>query len=90
MSLALILACLWVVAATCVAMLPMRLQYFLGVTLLLAALVLIAVIFVQHGAMLGAIALFGFVSMFRRPLRHFWRRAWGMPADDGPDAEKAK
>ncbi|SFL94531.1 DUF2484 family protein [Shimia aestuarii] len=79
MSFALILACLWVLAAAIVAMLPMRHQYLPGVALLIAAPILIGVIWVQHGAWLGGVALFGFLSMFRRPLRYFYRRARGVP-----------
>lgn len=77
MSLALILACLWVLAATIVAMFPMKRQYLPGGLLLAAAPVLIGVIWWQHGPVLGVIALFGFVSMFRNPLRYYYRRARG-------------
>ena len=82
MSLALILACLWVLAATVVAMLPMRRQYLPGVILLIAAPLLIGVIWVQHGPWLGGVALFGFLSMFRRPLRYFYRRARGISDEE--------
>ena len=84
MTLTLKLACLWVLAATGVAMLPMRYQYVPGVALLLAAPVLISVIWVEHGWMFGAVALFGFVSMFRRPLMFFGRKALGLPAEELP------
>lgn len=79
MSLSLILACLWVLASAAVAALPMRRQYAPGVALLIAAPILIGVIFYEHGALLGAAALFGFVSMFRRPLWYFGRKALGLP-----------
>ena len=77
MSLTLILACLWVLAATGVAMLPMRHQYVPGVGLLILAPVLIGVIWYEHGIWLALVAIFGFVSMFRRPLLYFWRKARG-------------
>ena len=77
MSLSLILACLWVLASALVAGLPMRKQYVPGVALLIAAPVLIGVIFYEHGALLGFAALFGFVSMFRNPLIYFAKRARG-------------
>ena len=77
MSLSLILACFWVLSATVVAMLPMRRQYIPGVALLIAAPFLIGVISWEHGLLFGGVALFGFISMFRNPLRYFWQRARG-------------
>lgn len=81
MSLSLTLACFWVLASALVAALPMRRQFLPGVTLLIAAPVLIGVIFYEHGTLLGFAALFGFVSMFRRPLLYFGRKALGMPVE---------
>ncbi|MEM9707606.1 MAG: DUF2484 family protein [Pseudomonadota bacterium] len=80
MSAAVITACLWVVAATIVAMLPMRRQYAPGLALLLAAPLLIAWIWIKLGWILGACALAAFVSMFRHPLRYLFRKATGRPA----------
>jgi len=80
-SLSLILACFWVLASALVAALPMRKQYVPGVALLIAAPALIGVIFYEHGALLGFAALFGFVSMFRRPLMYFGRKALGLPVE---------
>ena len=77
MSLSLILACLWVLAATAVAMLPMRRQFLPGGALLFLAPVLIAVIWWEHGVLFGFAALLGFLSMMRNPLRYLWRRAKG-------------
>lgn len=79
MSLSVFLAIAWVFVATLVAMLPMRLQYAPGVALLAAAPVLIVVLGLQFGwlAALGATA--AFVSMFRNPLRYFWRKWRGHP-----------
>lgn len=82
MSLTLIIACVWVLAAAAVAMLPMRHQYVPGVALLLAAPVLIGLIFYQHGILLGCVASFGFLSMFRRPLRYLGRKALGWPVEE--------
>ena len=67
----------WVFASAIVAMLPMRLQYIPGVALLIAAPVLIGVIWVQVAWWAGALALAAFVSMYRNPLRYFWARAMG-------------
>lgn len=77
MSLPLILGALWVVAAAIVAMLPMRRQYVPGVALLIAAPLLILWIGYAHGWIWAALGLAAFVSMFRNPLRYFWRRFRG-------------
>ena len=77
MSLSLILGCVWVVAATVVAMLPMRHQYAPGLGLLIAAPVLIGFIGYQHGLIWAVLGFAGFVSMMRNPLRYLWRRARG-------------
>lgn len=68
------LSILWVFAAVTVALLPMRLQYAPGIVLLLAAPVLIGAIGLQHSWLLAFVAMAGFVSMFRNPLRYFWAR----------------
>ena len=80
MSLSLTLACMWVLASTVVAMLPMRFQYAPGVLLLIAAPVLLAWIGMDHGWWIAGLGLAGFVSMFRNPLRYFWNKAKGQAA----------
>ncbi|HID68316.1 MAG TPA: DUF2484 family protein [Roseibacterium sp.] len=77
MSLALILACIWVIASAIVAMLPMRLQFPLGVPLLIASLPLVAFVGYTHGWIWTAIVLAAVVSMFRNPLRYFAKRLIG-------------
>ncbi|MBT8411190.1 MAG: DUF2484 family protein [Octadecabacter sp.] len=72
-----IIAALWVLAATVVALLPMRMQYVPGVALLLMAPVLIIWLAVLYGWWVGVLALLAFVSMFRNPLRYLWARARG-------------
>lgn len=74
MSLSLFLGTLWVLAATVTAFLPMRRQYAPGVTLLVAAPLLLGFIGYQHGLWIALLGLAGFVSMFRNPLRYIWRR----------------
>lgn len=73
----LILCCIWVLASAGVAMLPMRRQYVPGVALLVAAPVLIAMIGVQYGWVFAVLGLAAFLSMFRNPLRYFYRRLRG-------------
>ena len=77
MSSSLVLGGLWVLASALVAMLPMRLQYFPGILLLIAAPALIGAIWWQHGVWIGLAALFAFLSMFRNPLRYLWKRVRG-------------
>lgn len=77
MSLSLIAACIWVLIATLVAMLPMRLQYPPGITLLVLVPFGLAWIAYDHGWGFAVAGFLTFVSMFRNPLVYFWRRAKG-------------
>ena len=88
MSTPLILGCLWVVASTVVAMLPMRAQMVPGLTLLLAAPLLLVWIGWEHGWIWAGTGLIAFLSMFRNPLRYFLRRALGRPAPLPPELKK--
>lgn len=67
----------WVFASALVAMLPMRWQYVPGVALLLAAPVLIGLIAQSVGLWSAFAAVLAFGSMFRNPLRYFYRRLTG-------------
>ena len=84
MSPSLLIGCIWVVAAAITALLPMRLQYPPGITLLVAAPFVIGFIGYEHGWIWTVLALFAFVSMFRRPLFALVR--WGRRKVTG-DAE---
>lgn len=81
MPLSLTLSALWVVAATCVAMLPMRWQYAPGITLLILALPLCVMVGREVGWLWLAVVLFAVLSMYRRPLgallRHLRARVGG-------------
>ena len=77
MSLSLIAGALWVVAASLVAMLPMRRQYPPGILLLVAAPVLLGWIAADHGWWIFGAGLLAFVSMFRNPLIYLARRLRG-------------
>ncbi|MCB1341653.1 MAG: DUF2484 family protein [Pseudooceanicola sp.] len=81
MSWALIAAALWALAATVTAFLPMRRQFAPGVILLALAPVLIAWLWIVHGWIAGLLALAGFLSMFRNPLRYFWRKWRGLETE---------
>jgi len=74
MYLSAVFSALWVVCATIVAMLPMRMQYPPGITLLICAPILIIWLGYDFGWFVSALALAGFVSMFRHPLRFLWRK----------------
>lgn len=71
----------WVFASALVAMLPMRWQYVPGVALLLAAPVLIFLIAQALGAWVAIAALAAFGSMYRNPLRYFWKRLTGQEVE---------
>ncbi|MEQ8897422.1 MAG: DUF2484 family protein [Roseovarius sp.] len=73
----LVLACLWGIAATLVAMLPMRWQFAPGIALLLGAPVLIWRLAVEYGWLAALVAVLAVLSMFRRPLQYYARRALG-------------
>lgn len=82
MSLSLVLGCLWIIASALVAMLPMRRQMVPGLALLIAAPALLVWIGMEHGWIWLAVGLFAFVSMFRRPLIYFVRKAMGLPTPE--------
>ena len=67
----------WALASTVVAILPMRHQYIPGVALLIAAPLLILWIGIAVTWWAAILALVGFVSMFRNPLRYLWAKARG-------------
>ena len=69
----------WVLASATVALLPMRFQYAPGLTLLLAAPVLIAWIARDVGSFAAAAVLVAFLSMYRNPLLYLARKAIGLP-----------
>ena len=73
-----ILASIWVLVATVVAFLPMRWQVPPGIVLLVAAPVIIMMLGNEHGWMLALAGTAGFVSMFRKPLLHCWRKWRGV------------
>jgi hypothetical protein len=75
----LILGALWVIAAAITALLPMRAQMIPGVALLIAAPLLLLWIGFTQGFGWVAIGLFAFLSMFRRPLNYFTRKALRLP-----------
>ncbi len=77
MNAAIIIGALWVVASAIVAFLPMKHQYVPGIMLLALAPVLIIWLAFVYGLLVGAVALFAFVSMFRNPLIYIYRRLRG-------------
>lgn len=76
MSWAALLACLWVLAATLVAFLPMRRQFAPGLALLIVAPAIIIWLTSAINVWVGLAALVGFISMFRNPLRYIAKRAF--------------
>jgi hypothetical protein len=88
MSTPLIIAALWVFAATATAFLPMRRQMVPGIALLVAAPVLILWIGATHGWLWAGLGLLAFLSMFRNPLIYFWKRATGRPVSLPPELQE--
>lgn len=84
MSLPLIFGAVWVIAGAITAALPMRLQRYPGLPLLVAAPILLTWIGWVHGFLWMAVGLFAFLSMFRRPLNYLIRRALGLRLPDLP------
>ena len=80
MSVPLICAFIWVLVATVVAFMPLRLQYLPGLALSLIAPPLIAWIGLQHSFWIALAAILAFVSVFRNPLRYYWRKWRGQLA----------
>ena len=78
MSTSLILGCLWVVASTITALLPMRRQMIPGLALLLAAPALLWFIASEHGFWVFVRTLLAALSLFRNPIIYFARRAMGL------------
>ncbi len=87
MSAPVVAAIFWALAATATALLPMRRQMVPGVALLIAAPLLIVWLGATHGWLWTLPALAAFLSMFRNPLIHLFRRATGRPAPLPPDLE---
>lgn len=81
MYLSIIFAAFWVVASTITALLPMRHQYKPAITLLILAPALILWLGYDFGWWLSALALIGFVSMFRNPLRYIYKKLACVPVE---------
>ena len=88
MSWSVIAAVVWVFAATGVAMLPMRRQFPPGLLLLIAAPLLIIWLGFDFGWIASAGALAAFVSMFRNPIRFYWRKWRGLEGETNPGGQK--
>jgi hypothetical protein len=85
LSLPLVLGCVWVLAATLTALLPMRRQMLPGLVLLALAPVLLVWIGIEHGMWWTVAGLLAFASMFRNPLIALARRALGLPVEVPPE-----
>jgi len=85
MSTSIILGCLYVLAATVTAMLPMKRQYIPGVCLLLGAPLLLIYIGYEHGLIVAGLCVLAFVSMMRNPLRYLWAKLRGQNPELPPE-----
>ena len=81
MPVSLTLASLWIIAASAIAMLPMRWQFLLGIPLLVLVVPLLVHVGLDVGWGWAALFFAGLASMFRRPLtgigRYLVRRMSG-------------
>lgn len=70
-----ILACLWTVTATLIAILPSRDRHWRAAYLLIAAgIPILGWVTLQNGPWIGLIVLAAGASILRWPLIHLWRR----------------
>ncbi|MEO6301089.1 MAG: DUF2484 family protein [Paracoccaceae bacterium] len=90
MSWSLIVGALWVIAVAITAALPMRLQKFPGLPLLIAAPFLLVWIGWTYGWFWVAIGTFAFLSMFRRPINYLTRKALGLQLPELPPELRPK
>ncbi len=74
MSPALLLACLWAVAANVAGMLPSRRKHWPAAWALIATgLPILAFVFARHGPWIGLLCLAAALSILRWPVLHLWR-----------------
>lgn len=76
-SAAFLAACLWVIASTITALLPMRLQYAPGLTLLITAPFILLWIGAAHGPWIAALCTLAVISPMRHPLLFLARKVLG-------------
>lgn len=81
MTLSLAFACLWVVVATAIAMLPRRIHWPAAYGLIVLGIPLVGWVTYQNGAIFGLIALGAGVSVLRWPVIHLFRWLRGNRAD---------
>jgi hypothetical protein len=87
MTLSLALACLWVVTACVIAMLPSRRNHWPQAWALIAVgIPLLGYVTYENGPWWGLAALFAGASILRWPLRHLVARLRTPPPEEGRDA----
>ena len=74
MSLSIILACLWVVTASVIAMFPSRRHHWPAAYFLIAVgLPILVFVFAENGFWAGMVALAAGISVLRWPVRYLFR-----------------
>ena len=73
MTLSLVLACLWAVIASIVAMLPRRTHWPAAIGLIAVGIPLVGFVTYQNGPVWGMLVLAGGVSILRWPVIHLFR-----------------
>jgi len=83
-SLALALACLWVVVATLLALLPSPRRHWPAAWFLIATgIPILGLVAWRHGPVVGLLVLAGGASILRWPLWHLWRWVLGRAGGAG-------
>lgn len=74
MNLSLTLACVWVITACIIAMLPSKRHHWPAAYVLIAlGIPLLGLVTYQNGPWVGLFALFAGASILRWPVRYLWR-----------------
>ncbi len=85
MNLSLITACAWVVAATCIGLMPMRFHWPGAIFLMIAAVPLLAWVFWVDGLLIGLVCLFAMGSILRWPTLFLIRKIGRLMGDKKSD-----
>lgn len=72
-NLSLSLACIWVLVATVIALVPMRSHWPAAYVLAAVGIPIVGFVTFQNGPIAGMLVLAGGASMLRWPLVHLWR-----------------
>lgn len=87
MTVSLVVACIWAVAATIIAVMPARLHWRAAYGLIAAGIPLLGWVTLQNGPVWGLVCLAAGASLLRWPAIRLWRRLWPQDGGSGEPAE---